>query len=75
MPLAYVSQFLGHAQLTTTSGYIQASRLGMQEWMKRVEQNPKNAESAAQTLHTGQPFPQPRPRKSLHKVRALSSAG
>ncbi len=79
MPLAYVSQFLGllgHAQLTTTSRYIQASRLGMQEWMKRVEQNPKNAESPAQTLHTGQPFPQPRPRKSLHqKVRALSSAG
>jgi integrase len=28
MPLAYVSEFLGHAQLTTTSRYIQASRQG-----------------------------------------------
>lgn len=27
MSLAYVSEFLGHAQLTTTSRYIQASRL------------------------------------------------
>jgi hypothetical protein len=41
MPLAYVSEFLGHAQLTTTSRYIQASRLGMPEWMKRVDQNRK----------------------------------
>jgi integrase len=53
MPLAYVSQFLGHAQLTTTSRYIQASRLGMQEWVKRVEQtrNTKR-ETVAQPLHT-----------------------
>jgi integrase len=35
---AYVCRFLGHAQLTTTSRYIQASRLGMQEWLKRGEQ-------------------------------------
>jgi integrase len=54
MPLAYVSQFLGHAQLTTTSRYIQASRLGMQEWVKRVEQT-RNAQrgAVAQPLHTG----------------------
>lgn len=53
MPLAYVSQFLGHAQLTTTSRYIQASRLGMQEWIKRVEQTRNTTrEALAQTLHT-----------------------
>jgi integrase len=52
MPLAYVSQFLGHAQLATTSRYIQASRLGMQEWIKRVEPT-RNAtrEAVAQPLH------------------------
>lgn len=53
MPLAYVSEFLGHAQLTTTSRYIQASRQGMQEWMKRVEQNRQaTLERVAQPLHT-----------------------
>ena len=53
MPLAYVSQFLGHAQLTTTSRYIQASRLGMQEWIKRVEQTRNTQRDAvAQPLHT-----------------------
>lgn len=77
MPLAYVSEFLGHAQLTTTSRYIQASRQGMQEWMKRVEQNRQaTREPVAQTLHNGQTSQQPPRRKSLtHKARALSSAG
>jgi integrase len=52
-PLAYVSQFLGHAQIATTSRYIQASRLGMQEWIKRVEPT-RNAtrEAVAHPLHT-----------------------
>jgi hypothetical protein len=66
MPLAYVSEFLGHAQLTTTSRYIQASRLGMQEWMRRVEQNRKvTRETVAQPLHTGQTVQDSPSHKSL----------
>ena len=66
MPLAYVSQFLGHAQLTTTSRYIQASRSGMQEWIKRVEQNrATRGESVAHALHTAHNVEGARSRKSF----------
>jgi integrase len=77
MPVAYVSQFPGHAQLTTTSRYIQASRMGMQEWIKRVEpsRNVKR-ESVAQPLHTAQTVEGASSRKSFQsKARALSSVG
>jgi hypothetical protein len=62
MPLAYVSQFRGHAQLRTTSGYIQASRLGMQEWIKRVEQT---RTQSGKPLHTDRNVQQAPSRKSF----------
>jgi hypothetical protein len=77
MPLAYVSEMLGHAQLTTTSRYIQASRLGMQAILKRVEpkRNVKR-EAVAHALHKASDVKGVTARKSLsNKERALSSVG
>jgi integrase len=77
MPLAYVSETLGHAQLTTTSRYIQASRLGRQAILKRVEskRNVKR-DAVAHALHKASGLDGGPARKSLsNKVRALSSVG
>ena len=43
VPLAYVSEFLGHPQMTTTSRYIQASRQEMQECPPRRKELHHNA--------------------------------
>ena len=59
MPLAYGWQFLGHAQLATTSEYIQASRLGC-----------RNGSGASSQVGTpsGNPFHNRRTRLRLSKV-------
>lgn len=56
MPLVTYPSSSGTLQLTTTSRYIQASRVGMQEWITRVEQNRNtNRETVTQLLYTGSP--------------------
>lgn len=51
VPINYVSKMLGHANLTTTSRYLNVQRRGLHLAVERLEAHQK---SVAQDLHTGE---------------------
>lgn len=55
MPINYVSNMLGHANLRTTSRYLNIQRRGLHRAMEEFE---RHRESVAQTLHTDSDSPQ-----------------
>jgi hypothetical protein len=59
MPINYVSNMLGHSNLSTTSRYLNINRRGLHLAMEKFEENrtewngrQTKAESVAQPLHT-----------------------
>ena len=72
VPINYVSNLLGHSNLTTTSRYLNINRRGLHLAMQRYEESRKKTSQFAQKLHKPTPPPQavvqqpdsPTPRKS-----------
>ena len=72
VPINYVSNLLGHSNLTTTVRYLNINRRGLHLAMQRYEESRKKTSQFAQKLHKPTPPPQavvqqpdsPTPRKS-----------
>jgi hypothetical protein len=65
MPINYVSNMLGHSNLSTTSRYLNINRRGLFLAMEKFEENraewtsrQAKSESIAQSLHTADEPPQ-----------------
>ena len=55
VPINYVSNLLGHTNLTTTSRYLNINRRGLHLAMQRYQESRKNPAQVAQTLHKEPP--------------------
>ena len=49
MPIHHVKELLGHANIKTTDTYLNATRLGLQESMRKYEESRKSCTDVAQT--------------------------
>jgi integrase-like protein len=65
MPINYVTNMLGHSELSTTSRYLNINRRGLHLAMEKFEENraewtsrQTKSESVAQPLHTADEPPQ-----------------
>jgi integrase len=65
----YVGKMLGHANLTTTSRYLNIQGRGLHLAMEKLEEHQRKSESVAQTLHTE---PKTAPASSLSLADAQS---
>ena len=54
MPLHHVKQMLGHASISTTDTYLNASRIHLHESMVRMDLARKNATNVPQTRPVGE---------------------
>ena len=58
VPINYVSNLLGHSNLTTTSRYLNINRRGLHLAMQRYEESRESSSRVAQKLHKSTPPPQ-----------------